>query len=153
MRPSPLVLLALVAVGFALIAVPLARLTGAEGASRPTTGGAAAAPAAAGAGLVTSWVRLRFAHPPLKVTLSQDGRSVAVFAAPADAASGLMEQACELALPPGEVIDLLVEATWPGGTPPTALGVEVEPDGQETRRATVWTEAPALTELLTFSWK
>jgi hypothetical protein len=46
-----------------------------------------------------------------------------------------------------------VEATWPENTPATALGVEVEPDGRETRRATVWAEGAAVTELLTFSWK
>jgi hypothetical protein len=30
--------------------------------------------------------------------------------------------------------------------------VEVEPDGQETRRTTVWTDTPSLSELVTFSW-
>jgi len=156
MRPSPLVLLALVALGFAVIAVPLARLTGAEGAVRRSPAGPEAADGVSGtgaAGGVETLVRIRFAHPPLAVKISQDARTLAVFGAPSDPTTGQMEARSTLALAADEAADLLVEAAWPEGTPATALGVEVEPDGHETRRATVWTDGPALVELLNFSWK
>lgn len=152
MRPSPLVLLAFVAIGFALIAVPLARLTGAEGAWRGGSTGTPSADGPAAAGVPTL-VRIRFAHAPLTVRLMQDGRPVAEFGVPEDPASGQMERSAVVEGPLEAPLDLLVEATWPEGTPPTALGVEVEPDGAETRRATVWAEGMALAELLTFSWK
>jgi hypothetical protein len=154
MRPSPLLLLALVAIGFALIAVPLARLTGAEGAWHGDDQASLTASSGEGNGdEVAAVVRVRFAHAPLRVVLTQDGRSVATFAAPADPATGQMDQTATLRLAAETPLDLLVEATWPDNTPATALGVEVEPDGRETRRATVWAEGAALTELLTFSWK
>lgn len=153
MRPSPLVLLAFVAIGFALIAVPLARLTRAEGARRVVAPGTAAVVDGTGAPGVPTLVRIRFAHAPLAVTVMQDSRLVAEFGVPEDPGSGQMERSAVLAGPVDAPVDLLVEATWPAGTPPTALGVEVEPDGAETRRATVWAEDLSLSELLTFSWK
>ena len=160
MRPSPLVLLALVAVGFALIAVPLARLTRADSTRQLERGvapGTTATGLLPGADEVAGLVRVRAAHAPLRVTVSQDGRRVAEFGAPAGAAAGAlaepMEQPVVLRWVVEAPLDLLVEATWPDGTPPTALGVEVEPDGEETRRVTVWSDGAAMTELLTFSWK
>ena len=153
MRPSPLVLLALVAVGFALIAVPLARLTGSGGAWTARVDGGPMMEEAGAAATVTTLVRIRFAHPPLGVTLTQDGREVAVFGAPGADAGGLLEQTAALNGPAEGLIDVLVEAAWADGTPPTALGVELEPDGHETRRLTAWTDGAALTEMLTFSWK
>jgi hypothetical protein len=153
MRPSPLVLLALVAVGFSLIAVPLARLTGESGAwQAPATEPSTSAEAGAAPG-VSTLVRIRFAHPPLGVTVTQDGRRVATFGAPDGDAGGLLEQQATLRWPAEGPVDMLVEATWADGTPPTALGVELEPDGHETRRLTAWTEGATLTEMLTFSWK
>lgn len=155
MRSSPLMLLALVAIGFALIAVPLARLTGAEGARHGDTMASALPETTSGAHAheVASVVRIRFAHAPLAVTLTQEGRPPAVFGPPADPATGQSELAATLIISEETPLDLLVEATWPDGTPPTALGFEVEPDGHDTRRATVWAEGAAVTELLTFSWK
>lgn len=153
MRPSPLVLMVFVAIGFALIAIPLVRLTRAEGAWRGGEERVAAGPGEGRTPGVSTLVRIRFAHAPVRVTLTQDGRPVADFGVPEDPGSGQMERSAHLAGPVEAPVDLLVEATWPEGTPPTALGVEVEPDGAETRRATVWGEGSSLTELLTFSWK
>ena len=154
MRPSPLVLLALVAIGFALIALPLTRLTGAADAAwtpraEPTAGGSAD-PSTTGA--VESLIRLRFAHAPISVRIQQNGVELAALGAPTDPLSGQIEIRQSLTLSAGPSLDVLVEATWPAGTPATARGVEVEPDGQETRRTTVWTDTPTLSELVTFSW-
>jgi hypothetical protein len=153
MRPSPLVLLALVAMGLALIAVPLARLTGSDGYQRAPIEARGQPAGTTAETAVASLIRIRFAHPPLEVTLSQDGRPIARFPAPDEPADGTMEQQTTMNLPIDGLVDLLVEATWTEGTPPTALGVEVEPDGYETRRTTAWTDGGALAEWLTFSWK
>lgn len=154
MRPSPLVLLALVAIGFALIALPLTRLTGAADAAwtprAEPAGGGSTDPSTMGA--VESLIRLRFAHAPISVKIQQNGVELAALGAPTDPSSGQIEIRQSLTLGAGPSLDLLVEATWPDGTPATALGVEVEPDGQETRRTTVWTDTPTLSELVTFSW-
>ena len=48
--------------------------------------------------------------------------------------------------------ELIVSATWPEGTPETALTVELEPDGFETRSETRWSSGTELNEVLTFTW-
>jgi len=155
MRPSPVVLLALVAGGFALIAVPLARLTWAErswGDGGATAAGGVVAVPMEATGRVPVVMRVRFAHAPMVVVVRQDDRLVAEFGLPDDGVSGQMERVGELRVVEGEPIDVLVTARWPAGTPVTALGLEVEPDGFETRRATVWAEGGEVEELMTFSW-
>lgn len=153
MRTSPLVLLALVAFGLSLIAVPLVRLTGSGGVRRaPVVVGAEAAPSGTGQE-VPSLIRVRFAHAPVQVRVTQDGRAVAAFGAADAGEDGRMERTGTVRWAADGWVDLLVEAEWAAGTPSTALGVEVEPDGQETRRATVWADGGVLAEMLTFSWK
>jgi hypothetical protein len=49
--------------------------------------------------------------------------------------------------------ELWVSASWPSGTPDTALTVELEPDGLEQKSETRWSEAGELSEVLTFHWK
>jgi hypothetical protein len=172
MRSSPLLMLALVGGGLALIAVPLVRLTGAEGAWRGGMVGRGAGEVQGGDGEASGLpvlVRLRFAHEPLRVLVTQDGREVILVEAPGRAAGGEVEKRGVLMGPtgePGEVekrgvlmgptgepVELVVEASWPEGTGLTALGVELEPDGLENRRETVWAEGGSASELLTFSWK
>ena len=46
-----------------------------------------------------------------------------------------------------------VSATWPGNTPDTALTLEFEPDGLESRSETRWSSGGSLDEVITFSWK
>lgn len=147
MRPSPLFLLVLVTVGLGLIAVPLVRLTGASAASRP--GPAAAPDPTATAPRIPTWLRLRFTHPPERVSLRQDGRELAEVAMPTD---NPIVASLTLSLPP-EGIELLVEATWPAGTPTTALGVELEPDGYDSRATTLWTDTATVSEIVSFQWK
>ncbi len=150
MRSSPLVSLAVVAGGFALASVPLARLTGAEGARRADAGADTAA--ASDGSSVRSLLRVRYAHEPERVALTHEGSVIAEFSGPWDAARGQVERDVTIRLPEGEPLEVMVEAEWPAGTPPTALGVEWEPDGLETRRRTAWTEVGSLAEALTFSW-
>ncbi len=142
MRGSPPIQLFLLALAFALLAFPLARLTG---------GGAVVARAesmATRAQEVSALIRLRFAHPPRQVSLRQEERDLL---AGADFSSSPVEVETRLRLgADGE--ELRLEATWPEGTPDTAISVEIEPEGRETREVTRWSEGPELNDLLLFQW-
>jgi len=155
MRSSPLLLLTVVALGFALIAVPLARLTWADdrtGTGR-TTPALASTDLTSGSGSVPVRILVRYAHAPRRVVVRAGAEVVATFGLPEASAGGQMEQSGRIALTPGAWLELLVEVEWPDGTPPTALGVELEPDGFETRRATLWSDTPTAAEVLSFSWR
>jgi hypothetical protein len=142
MRSSPLLLLLLVVLGFGALAVPLAWLTQAE----PETP-AAASPQPAG-DQVNTLVRFRFAHPPLEVSLKQGTRVVTTLARPVE---NPVELTAPLALA-NDGVELVMESSWPPGTPWTALTVELEPDGLEARSITRWTDSAALAEVIAFSW-
>jgi hypothetical protein len=141
-RGSPPIQLFLLALAFALLAFPLARLTG---------NGAVTARRAEPAAVVLEtpvWIRLRFAHPPRQVSLLQEERNLL---AGADLSSSPIEVETRLRLgADGE--ELRLEAAWPEGTPDTAISVEIEPEGRETREVTRWSDGPELNDLLLFQW-
>ncbi len=125
-----------------LLAFPLARLTG-NGAVT-----AREATPAAEVQEVPVWIRLRFAHAPRQVSLIQDERDLL---AGADLSASPVEVETRLRLgADGE--ELRLEAAWPEGTPDTALSVEIEPEGHETRELTRWSDGPELNDLLLFQW-
>lgn len=97
---------------------------------------------------VPTLARLRFAHKPLTVSLKQGAEELAqkldLTASPVE-----FKTAIEVSHDGNE---LLLSATWPEGTPETALTLELEPDGFETRRETRWSSGAAMEEVLTFSW-
>lgn len=142
MRGSPPIQLFLLAIAFALLAFPLARLTG---------GGASTSRAAAPAAEVPevpALIRLRFAHPPRQISLLQEERNLL---AGANFSSSPVEIETRLRLgADGE--ELRLEAAWPDGTPDTAISVEIEPEGHETREVTRWSDGPELNDLLLFQW-
>lgn len=142
MRGSPPIQLFLLALAFVLLAFPLARLTG--------RGAVTARVAAVTAEVqeVPALIRLRFAHPPRQVSLLQEERNLL---AGADFSSSPVEIETRLRLgADGE--ELRLEGTWPEGTPDTAISVEIEPEGHETREVTRWSNGPELNELLLFLW-
>lgn len=93
-------------------------------------------------------VRLRFAHPPLTVSLMQGDEELAekldLSVSPVEFKAGM-----EVSHDGNE---LIVSATWPEGTPETALTIELEPDGFETLSETRWSSGAELNEVLTFTW-
>lgn len=97
---------------------------------------------------VPTLVRLRFAHTPLSVSLMQGDEELAekldLSASPVEFKAGM-----EVSHDGNE---LIVSATWPKGTPDTALTIELEPDGFEIRSETRWSSDAALNEVLTFQW-
>jgi hypothetical protein len=149
MRGFPPLQIFLLGLAFGLLAVPLALLTGAgshpgsvvQAGDEHPEGGQKHAP-------VPALLRLRFAHQPLAIHLKQEGRELLtqldLKTSPAEARSEI-----EVSHDGNE---LELSATWPPGTPDTALTLEIELDGFETRRETRWSDDAALTEILTFIW-
>ena len=142
MRGSPPIQLFLLALAFVLLAFPLARLTGNGAVTARETAPAAEVQE------VPVLIRLRFAHPPRQVSLLQEERDLL---AGADFSSSPVEIETRLRLgTDGE--ELRLEAAWAEGTPDTAISVEIEPEGHETREATRWSDGPELNDLLLFQW-
>lgn len=145
MRGFPPLHLLLFSIGFALFAIPLTRLTQSRAAASAPSPAASSSPAEA---LVTPAIlRLRCAHLPAKISLTFNGRELLPAAAPAFA----VEESLQVPIPP-DGIELKLEAEWPGGTPDTAISVELEPDGHETLSQTRWSTDGRLSEILVYQW-
>lgn len=142
MRGSPPLHLALFLIGFAFLAVPLVKLTSAPAARTAFTPVAAVV-----SEKVPVLVRLRFAHPPVKVRLAL-GSQILVDG-PVQSPHELTH---EIKLPP-DGIELSLSATWPDGTPDTAVTVELEPDALDARSETRWSIGPSLEEVIPFVWR
>lgn len=97
---------------------------------------------------VPTMARLRFAHQPLSVSLKQGDKELAQ---KLDLSASPVEFRTGVKVSKGGN-ELVLAATWPEGTPDTALTVELEPDGFEIRSETRWSSGTALEEVLTFSW-
>ena len=145
MRGSPPLHLVLFAVGFALLAVPLAQLTFA----RPAISASEAATHAVEK--TPTVIRLQFAHVPAKVSLKHEGVELLSTSNIQGGASRIETRApLELS---SDGIELMMEVTWPDGTPNTAVSVELEPDEKDAQSQTRWSRGAKLGEALTYQWK
>lgn len=144
MRGYPPVHVLILLIAFGAMAVPLSHLTVA-----PNKPPAAASPQPVESQHVASFLRLRFAHQPRSVSLKLAGREL--LASPALDVSPIETQV-ELDIP-HDGIEVIVSAEWPERTPETALTLEIEPEGMETRTATRWSAGSQLTEVISFQWK
>lgn len=160
MRGFPPIQIFLLGLLFGLLAVPLAHLTGQEGHAVQDAPLAQAGDAQVVKGgaehpggehrhvEVPAVIRVRYAHRPLTISLKSGGHEL--LTGP-DLAASPVEVAAEIEVS-HDGNELSLEARWPQGTPDTALTVEVEPEGFETRSVTRWSDGPALMEILTFTW-
>ena len=145
MRGSPPVQLALLLLGFFAVGVPLVQLT--HGRSEPPAQVQNAMPTAVENRPV--FVRVRYAHKPLKLVLKKGGEDLLINP---DLAVSPVESHARFAVPV-EGLELSLRAEWPPGTPETALTVEVEPDGMEGRSQTCWSIGGRIEDTVTFTWK
>lgn len=163
MRGSPPLHLLLLAAVFALVAIPLARLTGARAGEAATAAGMALAdgerlvvegvdehPDEEHAHRVATRVRIYFAHRPQAVRLLA-GEKDLLAGFDASGIEAPMETEADLAIG-HEGHELVLEATWPEGTPLTAVTVELEPEGLEARSETRWAAEAEVSDVLTFVW-
>lgn len=140
MRGFPPIQIFLLCLAFVVLAVPLAHLTG----------NAQAKPAAKAPEIeskeVKALLRLRYAHKPatLSVKIADKELVTTLDASPFEIKS---------TLPSSEGTDVFLTATWPDNTPDTAITIELEPDGLDSRSETRWSSGGSLDEVITFSWK
>lgn len=127
---------------FGVLAVPLVNLTTARKA-------VAVQKAVQAAGLHKTLVRLRFAHPPKSASLKYGEKELLE---KPDLASSPVELDADLEIP-AEGIEFILSAEWPDGTPDTALTLELEPDGLDTKSETRWSLGSTMTEVISFQWK
>lgn len=147
MRGSPPLHLVLFAIGFVLLAVPLAQLTFA----RPAAKGGVIVQTEPDAPTTSAYVRLRFAHKPESLSVQLDGREL-VTPGSLQSAMSVIEIKENLLLT-SDGLELLVNSKWPAGTPDTALSLELEPDGFDMQSQTRWSSGNHLSDALTFHWK
>ncbi|WP_395737926.1 hypothetical protein [Prosthecobacter sp.] len=142
MRGFPPIQIFLLCLMFVVLAVPLSHLTGTVSVAK------AAAPAkVVEEKSVKALVRVRYAHRPAKLSVKiGDKEQITVIEdTPLEWRTSLPS--------PRDGADVFVQATWPEGTPDTALTLEVEPDGLASRSETRWSSGGTMDEVITFIWK
>lgn len=141
MRGFPPIQIFLLCLMFGVLAVPLSHLTGEMSNAKVVASSSEKAPD------VKALLRLRFAHRPASLSLK-----VADLEELSAVGDSPMET--EVSLPAlDHGVDIFLAATWPEGTPDTALTLEIEPDGFEVRSETRWSSSGGLDEVITFTWK
>lgn len=143
MRGAPPLHLVLLAVAFALFAIPLAQLTFAR---QETVMVKAEAPKTASI-KTEALLRIRFAHVPQSLSLKMGDRELM----PSLPLISPLEIRTDMAIP-AEGLDLMLDVAWPAGTPETAVTIELEPDGLDIQSHTRWSSGAQLHEILPFLW-
>lgn len=149
MRGYPPIQLFFLMLAFGAMAVPLARLTFAK--EKPVM--TVAAPTEKETKHTPTQLRVRFAHQVKSLSAKLGDREVlqnttsgvANFMSP-------VESKLDLDIPT-EGIEFIVSAEWPDGTPDTALTLELEPDGLDSKSETRWSSGNQMTEVISFQWK
>ena len=148
MRGSPPTHLIVLLLAFAIIALPLARLT--SGSGGELAGATAQATVSEGEpSQRTARVLLRYAHRPKVLSLVCEERDLLQGV---DWAEVPVEFDAELPVGP-DGLELTLEAAWDSGSEgSTAVTVEVEPEGEERRSQTRWSDDGSISDVLTFEW-
>jgi hypothetical protein len=139
MRGSPPIQLFLLVIAFVVLAIPLAHLTG-NAPEAPKAAKSTVKPKEA-----KSLIRVRFVHKPEKLSVKLGERELLE-------KGDWMDNAVEFEATLPLSLDLLVAAHWAYGAPDQALTLEIEPDGQDTKRETNWSTAGSLNEVYHFQW-
>ena len=145
MRGSPPLHLALLLLAFGLVAVPLIRLTGASQApaalpTQETTAQSKEVPVR---------VVLRHAAAPLKLELLHGEKNLLEGI---DWKTSPVELDVDLVLGT-DGLELTLEAQWSEQQAPTPITVELEPDGEQRRSETRWSEDGQISDVLTYLWR
>ena len=143
MRGQPFKELAIIAVLFIALLLPMLKLTG------QTRRAATLEPEEEQdiAILRDSWVSFRFAHLPERCELTVNGIKLWTVIQPGEVQ---FDRAIPLSIEFNRV-DIHVVATWPEGTPETVCELTIEPDGLDTKSLSFWSEV-LLDEIYSFNW-
>jgi hypothetical protein len=147
MRGYPPLQLIIAALGLALVAIPLAHLT--SGAARPPSSISSTARSADAPSRYPAIIHVRFAHAPLRLRVLQGDRILLAAESPTESPVET-EAPVQIA---SDAPDFSIEADWPPGTPETAVTLEIEPDGHETRADTAWSVDGQINRLFHLEWK
>jgi hypothetical protein len=147
MRGSPPLHLLIVLLGFALFAIPLAKLTFARPES-PHASSRHEEPVIEH-GKTKCRIIVRSVPKLASFSLKTAGGDP-INGFPTSATSP-MEADSQIAIPDTGV-ELLVNATWPQGTTESAITVEIEPGGRATQSQTRWSSSGQMSKVLTFKW-
>lgn len=100
---------------------------------------------------VPTFIRVRMAHLPSSLSLTVDG--VELLSAEQQKPQEL-EFSLETPLAIStEVLEIFAKATWPEGTPSTAVTIELEPSERDPRTLTNWSIGSELKSAYQFQWK
>lgn len=135
------------AIAFALLAIPLAQLTFA----RPDEAPVAQVRVEQKAGnKVPTFMRIRLAHVPTSLSLKVEGHELL---SPEQQKPTETDISLDTEITiPAEGLEILATATWPEGTPDTALTLDLEPSEKENRSLTNWSAGNHLSAAYTFHW-
>ena len=143
MRGFPLLNGAFIVMALGLVLLPLLRLTSSDaGSTKPS---APTMPQPSG---IATGISVRYAHAPTSLTLSHLGKTLWQTTSVAEIDAGR-----EVPLILGsEGIDLLLAVIWTEGTPATAIGITLQPEGLAEQSQVLWGEG-SVEDVLTFVWK
>ena len=145
MRGSPPVQLALLLTVFLVRAVPLMQLTTRRQKAEPT----ASSNAIQASNKIPTQLSLRYAHKPTKLDIQLDGKplmpELPIGESPVEWSTTINV--------PKEGVELQVAASWPDGTPDTALTIVMEPDAMDAQSQTRWSTGAQMQETFVFQWK
>lgn len=131
-----------------MLALPLARLTFARVDEKPAKPGSEVKKVTE---KVPTFIRVRLAHTPNELSLKLDGQELL---SPEQQKSRETDLSftTEIAIPP-DGIEIIATATWPEGTPATAITLDLEPDEKGNRSLTNWsTGDKLLPTAFPFNW-
>lgn len=146
MNGFPPIQIFILGIAFVILAIPLVQLTG--NSPKVEANGTAVEREAKAKTEKTCLIRLRYAHKPDSIQLIWNGK---VLIKNANLENIPVEH--ETALPfPNKKLEMTLTASWPTGTPDTAITVEVEPETMDMRSETRWSSDGQLNEVLVFQW-
>jgi hypothetical protein len=136
------------AVAFALLAIPLSHLTFARLDETPM---ALVKVEKQENEKVPTFMRVRLAHKPSTLSLTVDGKELL-------SADQQKPQELDLSLEapltiPAEGVEIFAKATWPEGTPDTAVTIDLEPSEKDPKSQTNWSAGTELGSAYLFQWK
>ena len=134
-------------VAFALLAIPLSRLTFARVDEMPVR---PAKVEKAASEKVPTFIQIRMAHAPTSLSLKVDGHELL---SPEQQKSGDTKLSFDTELSiPSEALEISATATWPEGTPSTVLTLDLEPSEKQNQSQTNWSIGNKLSAAYTFRW-
>jgi len=137
MTRSPIAATLLPLIPLAALGLPLAKVLNQAAYTAPETSTTTLGP------LISAYLEIHSAHPFEKINV-QIGEASWQFAPGEDEKEILYERSSQL--------NLLISATWPEGTPRTAIQLELIPEATASRTHTLW-GIGEVTEELTFTWE